>query len=179
MIGFWDSVIDLHEKLSKLCKKKLPTECIALNFGEWESRIAQDAHSLDCHGHCHFVLTGTAHERLSKMKSMSNRSGKSPLEGRSGNPTNYSVMNVQVLEEHRLLSDEVKNIDRNVKNVEKKMEEYHTETLTKFSELDNKFDKLERKWDNKFDKLERKLVSLMDSNNSKLFGKLEKHFSLL
>jgi hypothetical protein len=41
-------------------------ELVALNFGRWETRQAEDPLAMNCHGHAHFNLTPNAASVLKK-----------------------------------------------------------------------------------------------------------------
>lgn len=53
LVSWWS---DLFNSMNQGSPVGCPFTRISLNFGEWESSVARNAHLKECHGHCHFVL---------------------------------------------------------------------------------------------------------------------------
>lgn len=110
---FWNTATIF---ISAICKHTQQTveqaiELVALNFGRWETRQAEDPLAVNCHGHVHFYLTLTA---VSTLKTTYHA-----LLGRSGHPEDYKEEDARDLEQNRLLGDEITDIRETLQTLQK------------------------------------------------------------
>jgi len=116
MQKFWDNVVAalrvLHQK-TQLDFGSL-IEKVACNFGEWESQIAEDKFSLECHGHIHIILSKDCQASLAAT------GGFAPLQGRELDPPQYELDNVALLE-REIMSLEISEILHRLDRLETKL----------------------------------------------------------
>lgn len=123
---FWETILKIEADLMLECGKEFQTmEYIALNFGRWESKLAQDWFSLECHGHAHIVLTSQCQIILSE------KANFAPLSGRYADPPLYCLNDVEQLRGkssfHTMNQIEKKldHTDERIAKIEKKLD--HTD----------------------------------------------------
>jgi hypothetical protein len=88
---FWRAVALIISKIASLVELPHPVECVALNFGNWESANAEpNTTGASCHGHAHLILTREAQQLLAlKYTQMS---------GRCDDPYCYDEDNIDLLQ---------------------------------------------------------------------------------
>jgi len=92
MPQFWKKLLEIEIHLKSVTGLAKVVERFALNFGLWESRLAQDSFSLECHGHAHIILTSEAQRILATA------SGFEAISGRPDDPPLYCLKDVEKLE---------------------------------------------------------------------------------
>jgi len=142
---FWQQVRCLISDLRKLSQEISAVELIAFNFGEWESKRANDPYALECHGHAHLHLSERAHQKLG-MK-------WEALRGRNYAPPNYAWDDACRLETLYVMPDEVKKINTKLNNLEKGVEELKNGMNEKFQGVNEKFQRLDEKFQRLFESL--------------------------
>lgn len=136
---FWQQLANRVHALRLEAKDPNAVQIIALNFGEWESKQAQDDYALECHGHAHIILSPQAQSNLAQDPSWS------ALRGRYNDLDHYALDDAQLLETKFVLGGEVASLNNKVENLTTNME-----ILT--SKVDNLTDMLKKLSDHLFKK---------------------------
>lgn len=128
---FWESVFDISRAIEADYQAAGGTgsaiEFYRLNFGQWESAMANDFNALECHGHLHFILNKEAQQVLKETEKYR------ALYGRFSDVEDYDLHDALTLEQRHLLSTEVNNLSETVQGLSVQLE-----GLSK--KLDEKFD---------------------------------------
>ena len=90
-------------------------QCIALNFGRWESRDHKNAHALDCHAHAHVIFTKKGIENLSAKVDI--------FIGRTDPPPDYTILDCEQLERERIMALQVLRISQRLDEVQETQKE--------------------------------------------------------
>ncbi len=149
MPDFWKAVIEVENQLKKITREEFPLESVALNFGKWEKRQAQDDFSLECHGHAHLVLSREAQRKLAAIR------GFEAIRGRYNDPSPYSLKDVEALEGN-LTSLEVSSLNSKMGTLNSRMDTLETT-------LNSRMNTLETTLNSRMNTLETTLNSRMDT----------------
>lgn len=122
---FWAQLFAQVRRLRNLTQETDAVGAIMFNFGEWESKQADDPYALECHGHAHLHLSPQAHHKLCSL------AGWEALSGRHYDPPNYAWDDACRLESIYLLPAEVKDNNDRLIAIENKLEGFDG----KFEEL--------------------------------------------
>lgn len=120
---FWEQVFWVMQTVSSFThlETREVCECVAVNFGKWESKVAQDPYSLVCHAHSHLLLTIEAHRLMTTgvlRAKFVNSKAANPLVGRNADSRDYAEDNTKELEVHRVLREEIGEIQASVSRIE-------------------------------------------------------------
>jgi hypothetical protein len=176
----WQTVGDVTDALRQLTGESEPVEAIAFNFGKWESQIARNASATDCHGHCHIVLTATAHEKLSKLP------GWEALRGRNQASPNYELKDALKLERKYLMSEDLSFIRENML-MKSDLEEFKVEMkemkhdLEGFRvEMKHDFEEFKVEMKHYFEQFKREILQILNPATGRMsyvFSQLEMNFA--
>lgn len=104
MPSFWEFYFTLQQRILDESEDPSAIPYLACNFGEWEKKLSQDTFAKQCHACVHVGLSQKAQKKLAKLYSELNQ--------RTLDPADYSTDNIDYLEQHYLLPDEVSQMKK-------------------------------------------------------------------